>query len=419
MAGYLDTSSTYSVKDSYGDNWVQGVLEITTKSNGAISYKLTMTNNEGGSKGKSVSIYLKINGTLIRDTYTSYSSYSDSRWATFPTGHNTSTSGSLDSITKGSFTVVFGVCCQQSCREADGLQGRWDDGTGNRVTKTFTRKKWTDVTVADPTITDNGDNTVTIKATKGGAGTNNALKSTELWYKVGGTTSVTKNFGTDASYSVTKTISGDAGDKVVRVYAKTTAYGTHNNTSSTQKGLDVKHYVAPTKQPTPEIKYTKKRLTLNEDWKFTWSEATAANDSSPVKGYRLIIEQKQPNKTAVNMPFKTVGGSSSTNKGDGKDYLDVGSAVRTISVNPKTIGFSVGDKVRFGVQPYTTNAKGTKLLKSSIAYSSQYEVQNAGIVHVKVNGVWKEGQVYVKVNGTWKEAESVHTRVNGAWKESQ
>ena len=78
-----------------------------------------------------------------------------------------------------------------------------------------------------------------------------------------------------------------------------------------------------------------------------------------------------------------------------------------------------GDTVVLAVRPYTKTPAGVCFYNANNTYSVAATVQNAGVVHVKPNGTWKEGQVWVKVAGVWKEAETVNVKVSGAWKESQ
>ena len=88
-----------------------------------------------------------------------------------------------------------------------------------------------------------------------------------------------------------------------------------------------------------------------------------------------------------------------------------------IYFDPAELGYKAKDTVGIKVRAYTVNGVGTKLY-SDYAASENLEIQNAGLVHVKVNKRWTEGQVYIKVAGHWREAETVMTKVNGHWQES-
>jgi len=43
----------------------------------------------------------------------------------------------------------------------------------------------------------------------------------------------------------------------------------------------------------------------------------------------------------------------------------------------------------------------------------------AGIMHVKVNGSWRDGKPYVKVNGVWRQAKQVFVKSNGTWRRGE
>jgi hypothetical protein len=91
-------------------------------------------------------------------------------------------------------------------------------------------------------------------------------------------------------------------------------------------------------------------------------------------------------------------------------------------IDPVAFGFKAGDNVKLSIWAYTRYGAandGERLFNASEMFSSVYTVQNAGVIDVKIGGVWKEGQVYTKVNGVWKEADTVSTKINGVWKDSQ
>jgi hypothetical protein len=127
-------------------------------------------------------------------------------------------------------------------------------------------------------------------------------------------------------------------------------------------------------------------------------------------------------KNGTSIPIKNTSGTVISSNPSSADWHTVDSSSTSITISPTKNGFKPGDTVRIGVKPYTqygASNTGTQLFNADYTYSANSTVRNAGIVHVKVGGTWKEGQVYVKVNGAWKEAETVSTKVNGSWKESQ
>lgn len=270
----------------------------------------------------------------------------------------------------------------------------------------------TAVTVSKPTITDNGDNTFTIKASAGKAGTNNKVNSSTLYYRKGTSGTYLKASGLTLSE---EKITASAASASQTVYAYTEVDGQYNDPTSSTASASIKNYVAPNVPGKPVISYTKSRLTIKENWTYTWTAATQSNSSSPVKGYRIKIF-----KNGTEIPGLTCSTSNNTiGKGSGSTkYVDRESTSCTITFNPVTLGFEPKDTIKVRIHAYTKNAAGGKVFNSANTDSVESTVQNAGIVHVRVNNAWKEGQVYVKVSGAWKEAESVHTKVSGSWKES-
>lgn len=272
-------------------------------------------------------------------------------------------------------------------------------------------------TAYSPTITDNGNNTFTITAKAGTAGTNNKVNSTSLKYMRKGTDDAYVEHTSLTLSNKAIAVANDISQQVV--YARTYVTDKFGNTiQSTSATCYVKHYVKPGLPGTPTLAASSKkngRLTVKQNWTYTWTAATQTNDSSPVKGYRIRIYK---NGTAIT--GLTCSTSNNTiGKGNGTDeYVDRESTSCTITFNPNTLGFKAGDTVYVTVNAYTRNGQTTRLWSGGTDYTPS-TVQNAGIVHVKVSGRYKEGQVYVKVSGSWKEANSVHTKVNGAWKESQ
>lgn len=267
-------------------------------------------------------------------------------------------------------------------------------------------------------ITDNYDNTFTISGTKASNGTNNTATTSYAW----GYSTSYGNSGTGAK-SLTIATPGNA---TRTVYAKATASPSWSGDSAktATTSLDIKQYVAPSAPGTPVIAYSKSRLTIKENWTFTWTAATKTNRSSPIKGYRIRLYKNGSLVTGIT-------GSTSSDtikKGSGSnEYLDRESTSCTVTFDPTAFGFVPGDTVQLGIYSYTRNGSsntGAQLFNgggdgSAHVKSAVSTVRNAGIVRVKPNGSWVEGQVYVKVDGSWREAETVSTKVSGNWKESE
>lgn len=316
--------------------------------------------------------------------------------------------------------------------------------------------------VSDPlVIIDNGDNSFTIRAKPGKAGTNNSVKNTTLYYKYNkynsstGKVSSTSlddwdwvdmdtksgSYGYDKTTGelvVTKKIHIDYGNNTALEYHKSKASqvvyacveveGTYNTIESDEIGASITQYVGPNNPGEPSIAYKKNRFTLKEPWEISWKAATQSNSKSPVQGYLIrIFKKAKDSSTFISMPFYDVSGNILTEDTGAADknqkwgYYTENTSV-SLTLNPANQkNLAVGDTIQIRIIAYSKDKKNNKKFLDGLTprYSSDYLIQNSGIVRVKVGDSWKEGQVYVKVNGSWKEAESVKTKVNGSWKESQ
>lgn len=279
-------------------------------------------------------------------------------------------------------------------------------------------------------ITDNHNNTFTITGTDAKDGTNNAATTSYVW-------GYSTSYGNSGAGTKAITTTADNGSTAAfKVYAKATATSAYCNqtTTATAGPVEVKHYVVPTDPGKPILSYTKNRLTIKEPWTFNWPASTAANTSSPLKGYYVMLRRCPAGKDASvesNWEFIRNIACSTSN-----DYITPATSVNTdtttnyftrrantsctvIIQNPAEFGFVPGDHVALRVRAYTVNGKDAVMQSTNYATSDSAMIQNAGIVHVKPDGSWKEGQVWVKVDGKWKEAETVNVKVDGTWKESQ
>jgi hypothetical protein len=289
---------------------------------------------------------------------------------------------------------------------------------------TFNYSTYTNGTAPSISITDRKNNTVTVSGALGKNGESNVIKSATLYYTLDG--SDPSNSSTRKSFALTAT-SGGSYSKDISITKKCTlkAYVEcvfeHNTTSaSATSASSVIYYVAPTKPGVPVISYTKNRLTIKENWTYTWKAATAGNADSPVKGYRIRLYRN--NNLISNI---VLGSGNIITKGNNTSgYVDRESTSCTVTFNPTDFGFVPGDTVKLGIFSYARNGANQQLFNGggsneSHVLSAASTVQNAGVVHTKVSGAWKEGQVYVKINGAWKEAETVSVKVNGTWHESE
>lgn len=332
-------------------------------------------------------------------------------------GSGSKQSKTLTTTSEGSYTFTFDVPSSSSSTSIKAYvvcTFAWD-GSSSQTSDTTTKSVLYHTHIGTPSVSivDNHNNTFTITGANAVNGTNNTATTTYAW----GYTTAYGNSGTGTkSLTIAK-----PSDATRTVYAKATATPSWSSDSvkTFTNYLAIKQYVAPSNPGIPVISFTKSRLTIKENWTFTWTAAVAANSNSAIKGY--VIRLYKNDKAITGMT--SASDNITLNKGTGtQEYLVRESTSCKVVINPVEFGFAPGDTVRLGIFAYTKDGTGTRLFSgggSSQVVSAESLVQNAGIVHVKVSNAWKEGQVYVKVNGQWKEAESVSTKVSGTWKESQ
>lgn len=297
----------------------------------------------------------------------------------------------------------------------------WSGANAN----TKTSSKTSDVTIpyyapikTNPavSITDNGNNTFTITGTDAtGGNVNNTVSTTYSWsydsasYNQSGTG--TKNLNIATPTNATRAVYAKANAALSVFGDPVEVKATPNNP------VYIKQYVAPGNPGTPVLFYSKSRLTVKEPWVFTWTAASPTNASSPVKGYRLTLF-KNGTERSNSIPIKNSSGTDISRYVDSVYIYDTSDL--SFTVYPDVNGFAPGDTVVLAVRPYIQTPTGLCLYNNDNTYSAATTVQNAGIVHVKVDGTtWKEGQVWVKTGDGWKEAESILTKTTDGWKESQ
>jgi hypothetical protein len=298
-----------------------------------------------------------------------------------------------------------------------------------------------------PTISfkDNGNNMVTISVTTGSNGDYNKLQSGSiLYYTTNGVTPTPNAYngtiplGTAEKTTITKDVAISSKNAIKAIAYCKYKYNTADSGVKTSSNA---FYAPPTiESGNPKLIYKKSRLTVREQWKFDWSEVKIkpANDDSQVAGYRMRLYKNGnavPNTIHIldiDNNGKRLSNESKSSDGtidifydrDGKDNTSI-IIDPSITLDRLNVKFKAKDKVGLLIHPYAVDKNGKKYFKSGKAgdgastYSGLLEIQNAGVVRVKVNNEWKEGQVYVKVAGAWEEAETVNVKVGGAWKESQ
>lgn len=279
-------------------------------------------------------------------------------------------------------------------------------------TETSVAKRATDVGMGTVSITDNGNNTFTLKGTKGSNGTANPATGPTLRW--GYTSEYSNSFSNNSTQDLTIATKTNA---TRTVYAKCITGATYGSSKTKTVTANIKQYVAPGNVGTPTFTCTKDRLTTQENWTLSWGAATATNSSSPVKGYRIRIYkngQTIPIKNGRGTVLTTDYGYAHVNR----YYYDRELDNTSMPFYPNKNGIVPGDSLYITIYAYAKDAQGNFKF-SNEARSATYVVQNSGIMRVKAGGSWREGRVHVKVEGTWKEAKAVYTKVNGVWKESK
>ena len=298
----------------------------------------------------------------------------------------------------------------------------------------------------DLTIEDLGNNTAKISGKLGNAGTGNSLTSVTLYYALNeneptpGSASAFSKTLAKSNNSFEEFISASVDNSVVdaakkagvyTVKAKTRSVFAYNTADDSIVTKTINYYVAPNNVSNIALtkdSYKNNRLTLKTEWKYTWSVANKANNSSAVKGYRIRLY-----KNGINIPIKDRDGKqlSKLIAGSATDYYydySTTAAEPYITINPEVHEFKPKDTIQLGIYAYTENGEtpARQLFSSTNVKSAVITVENAGIVRVKTQeDSWVEGQVYVRAytddgkNTEWKEAETVNVYTVDGWKESQ
>lgn len=290
----------------------------------------------------------------------------------------------------------------------------------------------TDVRAGTVTITDNYNNTFSVTGTKGADGAYNPA------------TGPTLSWGYDTNYG--NAISNPNSLAIVtaanasrRVYAKGVTGATHGDDAPAATYADIRQYVAPPTPTSATLTTDKSRVTMRGTWTFSWPKVEGTNSSSPVVGYRIRAKRTRQG-TEINLPIINSRSTGTTDYSkdnycfdtDDTGYPFIADKCRYYTddtkcyfeIYPEQFSDLVqpGDYIGLRVHAYTRKGKnntGAQIFSADWAKTIDTEVNNAGIVHVKVGNEWKEGQVWVKANGSWHEAETVNVKTANGWKESQ
>ena len=407
MSGYLSGSTSLSVTDTcwstinnygvYGDKATASATVSVSAGSNTASYSITVTTTDFNF----IQIYLKVGDTVVKNEKDTG-------------GKKTYSYSGTVNISGGSIAVKLGVGCSQ-----------YDESNMSFTNNTLSRTYWSDVGKGSIICTDNYNNSFTITASAGASGTNNAVRSYELWtaqYKYSNGSWMWGN----SSSTLTQTIAlgGLTNDPTRPVAAWIRTHPTYGSYSDYSNSYTIKQYREPIFPANFEFTLTKtrNRLTIKEPWVFSWTAANAINTTSSVKGYRIRLY-----KNDVEIPIKNSSGQviSLTNSIYGGHPYDTDSTSTSFTIYPDQQGFVAGDTVSILVHAYTRyGANNERTGESNCLFSSSkksinYEVQNAGIVQVRTASGWHEGQVWVRTASGWHEAETVQVRAASGWHESE
>jgi hypothetical protein len=322
------------------------------------------------------------------------------------------------------------------------------DSAENTVAKVSgTIQNWTPVSAGIPTILDNGNNTFSLTWNDAISGENNEVVEQKCFYRIGYSGTAIEVFDQNKPIELPTT---PADQDSVTICAYTIATGTFGgDVYSGIQYKDIKHYVRPNNAPAdigkPFITTTAENrvnLTTKHPWLLWFPIGEAANDSSPIVGYRLQLKVYDGvSDDGVSAYFAgTVKDNTSidTNTSETTHYCDVADNMldgvylgapdphkewlwHYILIDPTTIKVNNqplkgGMQAAMLVKPYTQKGEKSKLAANDYMTTDKTLVHGSGTVRVKKDDStdsWDECQVWVKLeDGTdsWVEAEGIYVK---------
>lgn len=425
-----EVSKTISVEKSYtwtGDDggrnrsYGKAVLKVTTN-NDKVNYEVTMTTNVKELAGENwvdssnqpyMGLYLSIGNNEIYNAY--YAAKGK-----FPTKNGSSASGTIEvGAAVENIPVVLKISPSVNAVKKPSY---WKTSEA-----TLTRTYYTEVSGPTIKINDQLNNSFSINVTTSNDAINNQPKGLTT-LKWGYTDSRTGTYINNQVIPLTRL---DASLATRTVYAEATTVATYGSNKKSTKEVAIKQYYDPGDPGVPALtegSFKNNRLTIKQPWTYLWTPAEGRG-VSPLAGYRIrVAKNDQFIKGLVyNKDTHTITLGTGT-----VEYIDTEETANYVSFDPTNLGFKPGDTVSLRIHAYSKNGRGEQRwtigegegkteysLFSAAKNSKSITVQNAGIVNVKVGGVWREGQVYVKANGSWHEAETVNIKTSSGWQESQ
>lgn len=471
---FLDTTYSKSVTNEYSTYKQTATVDVSITAAGKVSWKITMNNDNDGSRGRAVYLEVKLGDqTLQKAGYTCYYKADGKtvdedtiKWTTYPTGNGSSKSGSF-TTSASSLKLSVTICCMRNSSNSE---------VATVFNHTIERNKWTDGTAGDITgITDLGKNTFRISGKLGTNGTGNAIKSATIYYTFDGSqpnkaasprvafTVPKDKISSGRTFSYTFNVPNADTNKtydVRAVVSSTFTYGTDGATTKTSrndtegsrnKNVKYRYGANPS---TPVISYSKNRLTLKENISFTWTDGEATTESLPLNcltGYRIRLHSctdadleaaEKANKSYLSLGYndrkyltedhvykysngidayyQTFDAETDAGKQlvSGASYSKSapdkkGIVTHTLTFDPNAFGFSAGEYVYLTI--YARYAY-ENAAETTLTYWNGSK--DGVIVYSDLIKFQNAGIVHVKVADKWREGQ-VWVKVGDRWREAE
>ena len=418
------------------NTYIVGRVTYTTSrtaTNYTLSYKVELkrTNNYRGTPPTSgwLKCFVYVNGTLIQDGTNDYTKKYSSFEVPNATGNNTE--GAWVEVVRGTKTVNLGAYDSVTNHRigvslngyAKGLQADYKE-------ESYTVNAYSVKTkVSTVKITDNKDNTFTVKTTTGLNGTNcdavdcrvyGMTDNTEPLYssdkvtidyctgKANGgidTRIFTLNASTtNISKGLIKKASGKTTTIKLKPYTIATDNSYGNNNDGEIQTANIYYYEPPKWSSAPVLSYIDStKPTPKSKYKVEWGNNKVIKQNT-TSIYQYVVELYVKKQGAAKTLVDTTTVTSTSCVFDGINY-----------------NLGKGDTITAKVVAYDKYGNGTDL-PSEAKESNSITVESLGIMHAKISATeWVEGQAFVYTDKGWKEAVGVYSKVDNpttGWKES-
>lgn len=358
-------------------------------------------------------------GSISKDfTYTAAMNWGTTAWGT------DLYLGTYDvTYDRGAYSLsTLGITTKASFSENSGSYVSPHSSAGGTTNITLSANA---TSVSAPTInsvTDNGNNTFTVKVTMGNAGANNSANNVKLVYsysnsdpKSGDSNVLTLTNGINSSgvftFNVNTSASdvSSAGSKTVYFAAYTV--GTLGDSSRTSITSTTLKYYLP-----PDLNYgalvctsgyrQPDKVRMKDSITLTWVPPTNPNSVSIVSEVQIRISNKSGAVFYdVSLPISPAS-----------KVLEISSLITTQITLP--------NELRIYYSFSTKNGAGTRLYsaistpqRGSLGGYTILDLIKGSNMKIK-NTTWKSGTAYIKVNSVWKPSSAVYYKNNSVWKQS-